>query len=156
MNVWVDGDSMPKDVRAIILRREGRLLSDGSQISVRFVSARIIPDVPKNLTLLVEAGENSADSYIEMAMQQGDLVITRDIPFAERVVSKEIQCMNDRGDIFTRETIAERRSIRDVSAEMRLTGIVRESPKGNSRTAGDTKRFADSFDRILVGLSRKL
>jgi uncharacterized protein YaiI (UPF0178 family) len=112
--------------------------------------------VPKNLTVLVEAGENSVDSYIEAAMRRGDVVVTRDIPFAERIVSKDIACMNDRGDVFSRDMIAERRSVRDVSAELRLTGILRESPKGNSRTAVDTKRFADSFDRVLVGLGKSL
>jgi len=58
--------------------------------------------------------------------------------------------LNDRGDIFTKETIAERRSIRDAMEALRAGGIAPPSPRANLRTPADAKRFADALERLIV------
>ena len=148
MTIWVDGDSAPRDIRPILVRRSASL-------PVRFVSARKLPDVPPALATLVPAGPDAADLFIEENAALGDLVITRDIPFAERLAEAGIAAINDRGELYTKENASERRSLRDAAEELRFLGIAPASPKGSHRTSKETKQFADGLDRALVVL-RKL
>jgi uncharacterized protein YaiI (UPF0178 family) len=155
VTIWVDGDSLPRDLRELLLRRKGKELSPGEAVELRFVSGRPLPDIPSVLTVSVEPGPDAADEAILAAALPGDLVVTRDIPLASRAVSKGLACINERGDVFSESTVAERRSLRDAAAELRLLGIAPASPRGNSRTPRDVKRFADALDRTLAGLRRK-
>ena len=102
---------------------------------------------------LVPPGHDAADSWIESHIASGDLVITRDIPFAERIAQRGIAALNDRGDLFTAGNAAERRSLRDRMAELRAAGLAPESPRASARTPRETKKFADALDRVLAGLS---
>ncbi|MCX7026164.1 MAG: DUF188 domain-containing protein [Spirochaetes bacterium] len=154
MTIWVDGDSLPRDLRILLLRRQGKELSPGKKITLRFVSVRPLPDIPDELALQVESGPDAADDVILAAAVPGDLIVTRDIPLAERVVSKGLACINDRGGVFTKTAVSERLSLRDAAAELRLLGLAPVSPKGSSRTARDVKRFADALDRTLAGLRK--
>ena len=154
MTIWVDGDSLPRDLRALLLRRQGRELSPGQRIELRFISAKILPDIPQGLAVVVASGTDAADEAILAAALPGDLVVTRDIPLANRAVFKNLACINDRGEVFDKTTVGERLSLRDAAAQLRLLGIAPASPKGNSRTAQDVKRFADALDRTLAGLRK--
>ena len=80
-----------------------------------------------------------------------DLVVTRDIPLAERVAGRGVAALNDRGDLFTAENAAERRSLRDRMADLRAAGLAPESPRASARTARDAKKFADALDRAITG-----
>jgi len=148
VTIWVDADSAPRDIRPIILRRS-------TSIHVRFIASRKIPDLPNSMLTLVPEGPDSVDRFIEENSALGDLVITRDIPFAERLVESGIAVINDRGELFTKDNVAERRSLRDTAVELRFQGLVPASPKGSQRTARETKRFADGLDRALIALRKK-
>lgn len=155
MTIWVDGDSLPRDIRQILVRRGGSAARDeAGVVELRFVSARKLPDIPEALAIHVEPGPDASDNFIEKAASPGDLVITRDIPFAERVAGKDIAVINDRGEVFTKDKVAERRSLRDAAEELRFLGLAPASRKGSSRSAQDTKRFADSLDRTLTALKK--
>lgn len=148
MTIWVDGDSAPRDIRPILLRR-------GTSIPVRFIASRRIPDLPHSMFTLVPEGPDSVDRFIEENSALGDLVVTRDIPFAERLVESGIAAINDRGELFTKDSVAERRSLRDTAVELRFQGLIPASPKGSQRTAKETKHFADGLDRALAALLKK-
>lgn len=147
MTIWVDGDSAPRDIRPILVRR-------AATIPVLFVSTRRLPDLPPSFLTLVPPGPDAADRYIEENAATGDLIVTRDIPFAERLAEAGKAAINDKGELFTRDKAAERRSLRDAAAELRLLGIAPPSPKGSHRTAKETKQFADGLDRALAALTR--
>jgi uncharacterized protein YaiI (UPF0178 family) len=147
MTIWVDGDSAPRDIRPILVRRSANL-------PVRFISARKLPDIPPALVTIVPAGPDAADHFIEENVALGDLVVTRDIPFAERLAEAGIAAINDRGELYTKENASERRSLRDAAAELRFLGMAPASPKGSHRTAKETKQFADGLDRALVALRK--
>ncbi|MHB0898670.1 MAG: DUF188 domain-containing protein [Spirochaetales bacterium] len=155
MRIWIDADSVPRDIRQILVRRCRPGGARGpDEPEARFVSARKLPDIPGEIAILVEAGPDAADSYIENAAAPGDLVVTRDIPFAERIASRNIAVINDRGVLFTKDSAAERRSLRDAAEELRFLGIAPSSQKGSRRTPQDTKRFADALDRTLTALKK--
>lgn len=153
MTVWVDGDSVPRDVRRILLQRKELTedIQNQSQSQVlRFITTVRLPDVPLPYITKVSPGPDAADTFIEEHAKAGDVVITRDIPFMDRLAEKGIWALNDRGELITKENSAERRSIRDASLTLRNLGILPDSPKGSQRTTADTKRFADSLDRLLA------
>lgn len=155
MKIWVDGDSVPRDIRQLLIRRDS---SSGTNVAfpieVRFVSARKLSEIPAAMAILVEPGADAADRYIENAAVSGDLVVTRDIPFAQRIAEKGIAAINDKGDSFAEDTAAERRSLRDAAEELRFLGLASPLSRISQRTARDTKRFADMLDRTITALKK--
>jgi len=151
LTIWADADSIPKDIRPFLIKRAlDRREYEGITVCVQFVAARAPADIPRACLVRVEPGEGAADRYIEAHAVPPDIVVTRDIPLAERLVKRSVSVVNDRGDIFTAENIAERRSIRDAMAALRATGLAPPSPKNSRRTAAETKRFADALERLIV------
>lgn len=156
LTIWVDADSVPRDIRPLLLRRAASLREyEGVRIEVRFVAVRAPADIPASLLTLAGPGEGAADRSIEEHCAPADIVVTRDIPFAERIVVNGAHAINDRGEVFTSENIAERRSLRDAMASLRAVGIAPPSPKGSRRSAADTKSFADGLERLIVRAVRE-
>ena len=155
MQILVDADSCPHEARDVVLRFSARL-----GIPVIFAANRPIPGIPmqsekisspaKVRMEICPPGEGSADDRIVSLAKPGDLVITRDLPLAERIVNAGIHVMDDRGTIFSEENIRERRSMRDF-----IVGLA-DSGMGIERTASygskELNTFANSLDRELTRL----
>jgi len=148
MTIWIDGDSIPRDLRTMLLKR-------AQKTNICFVASKPLPDIPSNLQRFVPPGPDSVDSAIESAAMPGDIVITRDLPFAERIAMRDICVLNDKGDVFTRDNVAERRSLRDQATELRFLGLAPVMAKGSSRSARDVKKFADALDRLMTKLTKQ-
>ncbi|MBN2051809.1 MAG: DUF188 domain-containing protein [Spirochaetales bacterium] len=147
-SIWVDADSCPRKIRDIILRASRR-----TGLSVVFVSNRLIPlDSPDDrLIHITDAGEGSADEFILSRCFSGDIVITRDIPLAARLLEKGCRVLNDRGDVFQSESIRERLSLRDRMKDLREAGLLEEGKR--SFGLKEVHRFAAALDRELASLS---
>lgn len=147
-SIWVDADSCPTDVRELIVRFVVRL-----KIPCNFVANRQIP-LPQyskktNLITMIitDNSEGSADDYIVSNVEPNDLVITRDIPLAARLIEKKIITINDRGKLFTSETIREDLSIRNFNYQLFTMGIqLDKTNKFNKKNLND---FANCFDREI-------
>ena len=129
-SIWVDADSCPTDVRELLVRFVVRL-----KIPCNFVANRQIP-IPQyskktNLITMVitDNSEGSADDYIVSHVEPNDLVVTRDIPLAARLIDKQITTINDRGKLFTSESIREDLSIRNFNYQLFTMGV--QSDKTN-------------------------
>ena len=97
--------------------------------------------------IICEATKDAADNYIYDNADKNDLVITRDIVFADRLVTKGISTINDRGTIFNKENIKELLSTRDFDLQLANIGLVKHFNEGY-----DKKKFAlfaNSFDKTL-------
>lgn len=158
MTIYLDGDSLEAELRALLARRAlaeaQRAAAAGKEprFSLRAVSARPLR-LPGGIECIaVEAGPDAADNRIVELALPGDLAVTRDIPLAERLVKKGIVVINDRGDVFSAENVAERRSLRDDAAQLRSLGLAPESPRGRSWGEKEKKRFADALDREMSKL----
>lgn len=147
-SIWVDADSCPTDVRELIVRFVVRL-----KIPCNFVANRQIP-LPQyskktNLITMIitDNSEGSADDYIVSNVEPNDLVITRDIPLAARLIEKKIITINDRGKLFTSESICEDLSIRNFNYQLFTMGIqLDKTNKFNKKNLND---FANCFDREI-------
>jgi uncharacterized protein len=97
--------------------------------------------------IIVPPAPEAVDTYIVEHASPEDMVITRDIPLAYKLVAGGVTVLNDRGTVFDRNSIRERLSLRDISKSLRESGIyIEESDRFGKR---DIKAFADSFDREL-------
>lgn len=157
MRILADGDSLEAELRELLCRRargeaaKAAAAGTAPRFGLLVVAARPLRLAGAEL-LLVEAGPDAADDRIVELAEEGDLAVTRDIPLAERLVEKGVVVLNDRGDVYSRENVRERRSLRDRAAELRALGLAPESPRARSWGEKERKRFADTFDRELTRL----
>jgi uncharacterized protein YaiI (UPF0178 family) len=151
MHIWVDADACPAVIKDILFkaaRRTGLPLS-----LVANHSMSVPPD--KHITLtLVPSGFDAADDYIVEKCEEGDLVITSDIPLASDVLGKNALVLNTRGDEFDKSSIRAALTMRDFMDTMRSSGEHTGGPKAFSQR--DKQNFANALDRLLTqGLQAK-
>ncbi|HHU36481.1 MAG TPA: DUF188 domain-containing protein [Treponema sp.] len=145
MTLWIDADSCPIQVREMICRAGKRL-----SIPINYVANREIPrDEKYDVTMIIaDTTPDAADDYIVENANIGDLVITRDIPFAKRLVDRSIAVINDRGCIYTTENISERLSMRNFMMELCSVGIIPEKTGQFGRK--ELNEFANALDTEIT------
>lgn len=144
MEIWVDSDACPRDIRDIIFRAGERC---GVKIKMVANSVFRIPS-PHVELVVVSGGFDAADDHIADQVAPGDLVITSDIPLADRVIEKGALALSHRGEVFDRQTIKEKLRMRNLYQELRSAGEIHGGPAPQS--GRDRQRFADTFDRLLT------
>jgi len=144
MTLWADADSLPPGVRELCARRHGKVLNENDTIQVVFVSARKIPLPAGSLALAVICSDRSADDHILGAANKNDIIVTRDIPLAGRAISAGLIALNDRGTLWTADTLRERLSVRDHMAALRDSGLA-----GMSGSSGFGKKELTAFANAL-------
>ncbi|MDR2486063.1 MAG: DUF188 domain-containing protein [Treponema sp.] len=149
MKIFVDADSCPRPAREAVLRASAR-----TGVQAVFAANRPIPGITGD-TVMMEicpCEEGAADNRILQSARPGDLVLTRDIPLANRLVEAAIAVLDDRGQVYTKENIRARLSLRDFMVALAENGL--GGPRAASYGKRELKAFADSFDRILSRLIR--
>jgi len=149
MRVLIDGDSCPRLVRDLVAKAGAR-----EKVEVICVANRSIPFSP-GLSVnmqVVENFEGAADEALVAMARPGDLVLTRDIPLAARLVEASVAVLNDRGALYTRENVRERLSLRDFMAGLNAWGLKPESTAVYGKKEWD--KFARTFDATFMFLVR--
>jgi uncharacterized protein YaiI (UPF0178 family) len=144
MTIWVDADACPTVIKEILYRAAER-----TQIPLILVANQSLT-TPKSAfikSIRVASGFDVADNYIVQQANEGDLIITADIPLAAEVLEKGAEALNPRGERYDRETIRQKLTMRDFMDEMRGSGIVSGGPPPLSQT--DRREFANALDRYL-------
>lgn len=152
VTIWVDGDSCPVPVRDLLIRVARR-----GAAAVIFCARQELPlpepASPEDAAGIVEmrvVRDRTVDEYLlDEADPENALVVTRDIPLAEKLLERSVSVMNDRGRVFERDSIRELRSLRDAAAAIRAQGLERMH---SAVTYGsrEQKAFADALDRFLA------
>ncbi|OQB54850.1 MAG: hypothetical protein BWX99_01773 [Deltaproteobacteria bacterium ADurb.Bin151] len=150
MQIFVDADAFPNGIRDILMKASLRL-----NIPLIFVANKPLRlENQANLSLIiVEEGPDIADDRIAGLVQPGDLVITADIPLADRVVAKKAYAMNPRGTLYTEHNIKDRLGMRDLLSGLRDNGMITGGPAVFSKK--DRQAFANQLDRFLVRQLKK-
>ncbi|MGN0740863.1 MAG: DUF188 domain-containing protein [Treponema sp.] len=151
ITVWVDADSCPKSVRTYLIDYSFKL-----QIKINFVANKKIPCHNEHSffsMIITDSQSQAADNYIFDNVSQYDIVITRDILLAERLVDKGIAVLNDRGNMWTGENIKERKSERDFNLQLALIGL--GGSTANSYGKEEFAKFANCFDKEIHRLMKK-
>jgi uncharacterized protein len=145
MQIWVDADACPGDIKALLFRAAKR-----TNVAVTLVANQVltIPKSPLFNAILVPGGMNIADRRIIELAGLGDLVITADIPLAAEVVAKGARALNPRGELYTHDNVGERLAMRNLVDDMRGGGRTMRGP--SNFTARDRQAFANQLDRWLA------
>jgi len=147
--IWVDADSCPSLVRNHAVKMANKL-----GLGVIFVANKSISSDAGNHEMIICGSEkDAADNYIFEHCKTGDLVITRDIVFAGRLIEKKICCINDRGTEFTPEMIKERLSVSDFDRQLAEIGLVKHHHEGYDKKK--FAAFANSFDKVIHRLIKQ-
>ncbi len=145
MQIWIDGDACPVDVKELLFRTAERRKV---RMTVVANSSIRVPRSDYLSTVLVSDGANVADRRIVELLEPGDLVVTADIPLAADVIAKGGEALDPRGELHTDATIGQRFAMRNLLDQMRGSGEVVRGPKGYS--ANDRQAFANALDRWVT------
>ena len=162
LRIWVDADSCPREVRRVLLRAASRLnaasmdLIAGEQeemVPFHFVASQEQPirSDPRQRVYFhrVACATDAADQFIHRRCRPGDMVITRDIVFAEQLCLQQpdLRIINDRGTEFSRDNVSARRLRRDLALKLRGDDLL--PSHGHGYGAKELQQFAACFDRCL-------
>ena len=145
MQVWVDADACPGEIKEMLFRAAER-----RQIKMTLVANQPMwtPKSEYVDNIVVASGANVADQKIVALLAPGDLVITADVPLAADVVAKGAQALNPRGELYTDSNVGERLAVRNMLDEMRGGGAITGGPANFN--AKDKQTFANQLDRWLT------
>lgn len=144
MQIWVDADACPNAIKDILFRAAERV-----KIPLVLVANTPLRTPPSSYisSIRVAAGLDVADNEIIRRAEEGDLIITADIPLAANAVAKGCFALNPRGEMYTSETIQERLSMRNFMDDLRSTGVDTGGPAALSKK--DRQTFANKLDSFL-------
>ena len=146
MIIYIDADAFPNPLKEIVYRAVGRTGIPLVLVACQYVR---VPDSPLITSLEIEAGPDAADDWIALRVEEGDLVITQDIPLADRVVSAGAYAVNPRGEFYTASNIKDKLATRNLMENLRAEGVVRGGPPPFGHR--ERQAFANSLDRFLTG-----
>ncbi|MEJ5187881.1 MAG: DUF188 domain-containing protein [Breznakiellaceae bacterium] len=145
MKILVDADSCPRLAREFLVRTMQR-----RRVTGIFAANRSIPGIigPHLRMEVCPPQEGAADDRLVELAEPGDIVISRDIPLASRLIEKDVTVLDDRGRRYSKENIRELLSIRDFTVQLASDGIeIERRPQYGRR---ELKQLADALDRELA------
>lgn len=151
ITIWVDADSCPKLVRTYLIDYSLKL-----KLKINFVANKKIPCHNEHCffsMIITNQESQAADNFILENVNKLDIVITRDILLADKLVDKNITVINDRGTLWTKENIKERKSESAFNFELSLMGL--GGNKANSYDKNEFSKFANCFDKEIHRLIKE-
>jgi len=145
MRIWVDADACPAVIKDILYRAAERVKCPLVLVANKPLRT---PPSPYIKSMQVPGGIDVADNRIVELVQPGDLVVTADIPLAAAVIDKDGHALNPRGELYTRDNIRERLTMRNFLGELRNAGVMTGGPAALSHS--DRQAFANQLDRFLA------
>ena len=145
--LYVDADACP--VKDEVYRVAGRY---GLQTLVVCNSWIRVPADPRITLTVVDAGPDVADDWIAERAGRGDIVITADIPLAQRALAAGAQALHPTGRPFTADNIGSALASRAIGEHMRSMGEITGGPKPFA--PADRSKFLQALDQAVVRAKR--
>jgi uncharacterized protein len=140
--LYIDADACPvKDEIYRVAERYGLPVFVVSNSWIR------VPRDERVTPILVEEGPDVADDWIAERAAAGDVVITADIPLADRALKAGAQALHPTGRPFTADSIGGALASRMIGEHLRSMGEVTRGPK--PFTAADRSRFLQALDAAV-------
>jgi len=148
LEIYVDADACPvKDETVRVAQRHGLkvfMVSDGG--------VRPHPD-PMVQIVVVTQGADAADDWIAEHVGPGDIVITSDIPLADRCIKAGSRAMRPNGEAFTEDAIGMTLATRDLMTGLRETGQITGGPRPYSKQ--DRSQFLNTLETQVQAAKRE-
>ena len=144
MKLFIDGDAFPNLLKPIVLRAIEKQKID----TIVIANKKINIGVSKHIEyIIVNQGADKADDKIVEMLNINDLVITADIPLANRVIEKNAHAIDHRGAMYTQDNIKQYLAIRNLMQDIRDSGEITKGPAPFNQK--DSQQFANSLNNFL-------
>ena len=146
--IYIDADACP-------VKDEVYKVADRYQLTVHVVANAYIriPVHPRILRVMVEAGPDVADDWIAEHARAGDIVITSDIPLADRALRAGVSVIAPNGRALTLDSIGAAMASRAIMEQLRSTGEITGGPRPFQ--PADRSRFLQMLDTTIVQTLRR-
>jgi len=148
IEIFIDADACP--VKDEVYRVAGRYGLKTHVVANAFMA---VPAHPLIERVLVEKGPDVADDWIAKAAAAGDVVITNDIPLAQRALGVGAAAIAPNGRAFTANSIGAALAGRAIMEQIRSTGEIAGGPAPFDRR--DRSRFLQALDEAIVRERRR-
>jgi uncharacterized protein YaiI (UPF0178 family) len=102
--------------------------------------------------IVVDAGPDIADDWIAERARPGDIVVTADIPLADRCLKSGAQALKSNGQPFTPDSIGSALAGRMVGEHLRSMGVATSGPPPFGPR--DRSAFLQALDQAVVRAKR--
>ena len=103
---------------------------------------------------IVPEGPDAADIWIAETCGAGDVVVTADLPLADRCLKAGAQVLQHDGEILTVANIGPRLATRDLMQDIRASDPFHQGGGGRAFSKADRSRFLQALDRVLQSARR--
>lgn len=142
MQVFIDADACPvKDETYRVAARYDLMTTVVSNSFIALPPSKLIA------RMIVDAGPDVADDWIAERTKPGDIVVTNDIPLADRVLKAGGVAIAPNGRLFTPDSIGGALAQRSIMEHIRSTGEITGGPKPFA--PADRSRFLQALDEAV-------
>ena len=144
--IYVDADACP-------VKEEAVRVADRHGLTIYFVSnARMRLPIGLDVRrMVVNDSFDAVDDWIADKAGAGDIVVTADIPLAERSLAAGAQVIGPAGKPFTADNIGMGMAMRELSRDLRDMGEI--SGAGPAFSKKDRSRFLEALE-LAVRMAR--
>lgn len=145
--IYIDADACP-------VKPEIYKVAERHRLKV-FVVANSFINVPREAWIervIVSDGFDAADNWIAERVSRGAIVVTSDIPLADRCIKAGADVIGSTGKPFTEASIGMALATRDMMEDLRAMGTAGGGPKPFS--ARDRSAFLQALDVAIQRLKR--
>jgi len=143
--VYIDADACP--VKDEIYKVAGRHKLLSYVVSNSWMR---LPQSPLIEQVVVDDGFDAADDWIVDHVGKGDVVVTSDIPLADRCLKNGAVVLGPSGKAFTEQSIGMSLAMRDLNTHLRDIGEI------SGKNAAFTKKDRSNFLNVLENTLYKL
>ena len=148
LDLFVDGDACPvkNEVYKVALRHDLKVyvVSDGA----------LRAGAPGRVEFVrVRQGFNAADDWIAERAGDGDVVVTSDIPLADRCIKAGASVVAPNGRALTEDSIGEAMARRELMDQLRQMGQITGGPPPFA--PADRSRFLARLEETIQAIRRR-
>ncbi len=147
MEIYVDADACP--VKDEVVRVAERHQLTANMVSNSYMR---LAEGPLIRRVIVSDGFDAADDWIAERAGAEDIVITSDIPLADRCLKAGAHVLGPTGKPFTTDNIGSALAMRDLMGHLRDTGEV--SGNNPSFTKRDRSQFLQALETAVQAVRR--
>ena len=149
LRLWIDGDGCPVlgEARRIAARH-------GAAVTVVAGPSQRLGSSARDLEVITVSGASeAADDYIASHSGPGEVVVTDDLPLADRCLKAGAAVVSSRGVIFTPDSIGALLAKRELGKFLRELGEITGGPA--SFGPGFRSRFKEALHEVMEKLKRE-
>lgn len=144
--IWIDGDNCP----SLVIKFTADFCLKHN-LNLKIAANRKIEISESSYEMIICPKEkDSADSCILENADIHDIVITKDIIFAEKLLNKDILTINDRGKRFENNKMKYRMQDRDLDLQLAQLGF--GGKKGSSYSTKELQKFQECLEKTYTTL----